>query len=61
MEKVMISRNVTINIERYSAPEERQVLVDAFQQAGSEGLFNALEKNEFQGTNCNYWHTGLRH
>jgi hypothetical protein len=36
--------HVTINIERYSMPEERQVLVDAFQQAGSEGLFNALER-----------------
>ena len=41
--------NVTINIERYSTPEERQVLVDAFQQAGSEGLFNALEKMNSKG------------
>ena len=28
--------NVTVNIERYSSPEERQVLVGAFQQAGSK-------------------------
>ena len=41
--------NVTLNIERYSTPEERQVLVDAFQQAGSEGLFNALEKMNSKG------------
>ena len=41
--------NATINVERYSTPEERQVLVDAFQQAGSEGLFNALEKMNSKG------------
>jgi hypothetical protein len=41
--------NVTINIERYSTPQERQVLVEAFQQAGSEGLFNALEKMRSKG------------
>jgi len=41
--------NVTINIERYSTPEERQVLVEAFQQAGSEGLFNSLEKMQSKG------------
>jgi len=41
--------NVTINIERYSTPDERQVLVEAFQQAGSEGLFNALEKMRSKG------------
>jgi hypothetical protein len=41
--------NVTINVERYSTPEEREVLVDAFQQAGSEGLFNALEKMNSKG------------
>jgi len=41
--------NVTINIERYSTPEERQVLIDAFQQAGSEGLFNTLEKMRSKG------------
>jgi hypothetical protein len=41
--------NVTINVERYSTPEERQVLVDAFQKAGSEGLFNALEKMRSKG------------
>jgi len=41
--------NVTINIERYSTPEERQVLVEAFQQAGSEGLFNSLEKMRSKG------------
>jgi hypothetical protein len=43
------SFNVTINLEQYSTPEERQVLVDAFEQAGSEGLFNALEKMQSKG------------
>jgi hypothetical protein len=41
--------NVTINIERYSTPEERQILIDAFEQAGSKGLFNALEKMRSKG------------
>jgi hypothetical protein len=41
--------NVTINIERYSTPEERQVLLDAFEQAGSKGLFNALGKMRSKG------------
>jgi hypothetical protein len=41
--------NVTINIERYSTPEERQILVDAFKQAGSQGLYNALEKMQSKG------------
>jgi hypothetical protein len=40
---------VSINIERYSTPDERQALVEAFQQAGSEGLFNALEKMRSKG------------
>lgn len=41
--------NVTINIERYSTPEERQILIDAFTKAGSQGLFNALEKMQSKG------------
>jgi hypothetical protein len=41
--------DVTLNIERYSTSEERQVLVEAFQEAGSEGLFNALEKMNSKG------------
>jgi hypothetical protein len=41
--------NVTINIERYSSPEDRQILIDAFNQAGSQGLFNALEKMHSYG------------
>jgi hypothetical protein len=40
---------VTINVERYSTLEERNALVDAFQQAGSEGLYNALEKMHAKG------------
>jgi len=41
--------NVTINIDQYSTPEERQILVDAFQKAGSQGLSNALEKMHAKG------------
>jgi hypothetical protein len=38
------SFNVTIHIDEYSSMENRQVLVDAFNKAGSQGLFNALQK-----------------
>jgi hypothetical protein len=41
--------NVTIHIEEYSTPEERQVLIDAFTKAGSEGLYNALDKMPSKG------------
>lgn len=41
--------NVTVNIAEYSTPEERQILVEAFDKAGSEGLFNALEKMPSKG------------
>jgi hypothetical protein len=41
--------NVTINIEQWSTAEERQVLLDAFQKAGSQGLYNALEKMHAKG------------
>ena len=40
---------VTINIAEHSSPEDRQVLVDGFDEAGSEGLFNALEKMPSKG------------
>jgi hypothetical protein len=40
---------VTINIAEYSSPEERQILLEAFDKAGSEGLFNALEKMPSKG------------
>lgn len=43
------SFNVTINIAEYSDSEERQVLVQAFEKAGSKGLFNALEKMPAKG------------
>jgi len=41
--------NVTVHIEEYSSPEERQVLVDAFEKAGSKGLYNALNKMKSKG------------
>jgi hypothetical protein len=41
--------NVTIRIEEFSTPEERQALVDAFTKAGSQGLYNALNKMKAKG------------
>jgi hypothetical protein len=41
--------NVTIHVEEYSTPEERQILVDAFNTAGSKGLYNALDKMPAKG------------
>jgi len=41
--------NVTIHIEEFSTPEERQTLVEAFNKKGSEGLFNALTKMKAKG------------
>lgn len=40
--------NVT-DIAEYPTPEERQILVEAFEKAGSEGLFNALNKMPSKG------------
>jgi hypothetical protein len=41
--------NVTLSIEEYSSPEERQVLIEAFEKAGSQGLYNALNKMHAKG------------
>ena len=41
--------NVTILVQEYSTPEERQALVDAFEKGGSQGLFNALSKMTSKG------------
>ena len=41
--------NVTVHIEEYSSPEDRQVLVDAFGKAKSQGLYNALTKMQSKG------------
>jgi hypothetical protein len=41
--------NVTVNIEQFSAPDERTALLGAFQQSGSQGLYNALEKMHAKG------------
>jgi hypothetical protein len=40
---------ITIHIQEYSTPEERQVLVDAFKKRGSQGLYNALGKMKSKG------------
>lgn len=41
--------NITINIDQFSTPDERQDLLDAFKNSGSQGLFNALEKMHAKG------------
>jgi hypothetical protein len=41
--------NVTVHIEQYSSPEERHILVEAFEKAKSQGLFNALSKMKSKG------------
>jgi hypothetical protein len=41
--------NVSLIIQEYSSPDERQVLVEAFEKAGSQGLFNALNKMHAKG------------
>jgi hypothetical protein len=41
--------NVTLIINEYSTPEERQVLVDAFNKTASKGLYNALDKMPSKG------------
>lgn len=40
---------VTLNIYQYSTPEDRQILVEAFQKASNQGLVNALEKMKAVG------------
>jgi hypothetical protein len=41
--------SVTVHIDEYSTPEERQILVDAFNTGGSKGLYNALDKMSARG------------
>ena len=40
---------VTIIIEEYSPPEDRQILLDAFEHKGNEGLCNAVSKMSSKG------------
>lgn len=41
--------NVNITIDSYSTPEERQILIDAFNQGKNEALVNALSKMPARG------------
>jgi hypothetical protein len=41
--------NVTIILESYSTAEEQQALAEAFQQAGNQGVVNALSKMGSKG------------
>lgn len=43
------SYSVTIRINEYSPPSDREILVEAFQQKGNEGLVNALSKMSSKG------------
>jgi len=43
------SFNVTVIIEEYSTQDERAVLVQAFEKAGSQGLYNTLTKMHAKG------------
>ncbi|MGD0306010.1 MAG: hypothetical protein ABSC71_14390 [Candidatus Acidiferrales bacterium] len=43
------SFNVTVIIEEYSTADERQALIGAFETAGSQGLYNALNKMSAKG------------
>src|SRR5208337_337700 len=43
------SIGVTLIIYQYSTPEDRQILVDAFQKGSNKGLVNALEKMKAVG------------
>ena len=40
---------VKINIYEFSSPEDRDILVEAFQKGQNDGLVNALEKMESVG------------
>jgi hypothetical protein len=41
--------SVTVLVEEYSPPEERQALLDAFAKAGSQGVYNVLNKMKSKG------------
>ncbi len=41
--------SVNIIIERYSTPEDQQILIQAFNENGNEGLVNALSKMSSKG------------
>lgn len=41
--------SITMNIDEYSTPEDREVLFEAFQEDGNRGLVNALDKMKSKG------------
>jgi hypothetical protein len=41
--------SVTIIIQEYSQPSDKQILLDAFNKSGSQGLFNAVTKMPSKG------------
>jgi hypothetical protein len=53
--------NVTILIQEYSTAEERQVLVDAFDQGRLAGPVQRVKQNEGEGAYRSHRHVGVRH
>jgi len=41
--------SITMNIDEYSTPEDREILVEAFDEDGNRGLVNALDKMKAKG------------
>ena len=41
--------SITMNINEYSTPEDREILFEAFQEDGNRGLVNALDKMKSKG------------
>ena len=41
--------SITINIDEFSTPEDREILFEAFQEDGNRGLVNALDKMKAKG------------
>ena len=53
--------NVKIIIQEFSEPGDREILLEAFKKAGNKGVFNAVEKDAFEGTFVHARHGRLRH
>lgn len=50
--------NLNIHIERFSTPEERSTLIDAFRRSGQDGLVNALQHMKSKGRIRTPWGVG---
>ncbi len=50
--------NVNLHIEKFSTPEDRKLLIDAFARSGHDGLVDALEKMKPKGRISTPWGVG---